>query len=62
MFSPSQSCWDCLSKLSPTNIQHAQHLITSGKAESAIQVTKALTNIINQPLSANMVHLVVITE
>ena len=45
------------SKLSPTNIQHAQHLITSGKAENAVQVTKALTNIINQPLSANMVHL-----
>ena len=45
------------SKLSPTNIQHAQHLITSGKAENAIQVIKALTNIINQPLSANMVPL-----
>ena len=47
----------CPSKLSPTNIQHAQHLITSGKAENAVQVTKALTNIINQPLSANTVHL-----
>ena len=45
----------CPLKLSPTNIQHAQHLITSGKAENAVQVTKALTNIINQPLSANMV-------
>ena len=29
------------SKLSPINIQHAQHLITSGKAENAVQVTKA---------------------
>ena len=47
----------CPSKLSPTNIQHAQHLITSGKAENAVQVTKALTNIINQPLSTNMVCL-----
>jgi DDE superfamily endonuclease len=45
------------SKLSPTNICHAQHLITSGKAENAVQVTKALTNIINQPLSANTVCL-----
>ena len=43
------------SKLSPTNIWHTQHLITSGKAENAVQVTKALTNIINQPLSANTV-------
>ena len=47
----------CPSKLSPTNIQYAQHLITSGKAENAVQVTKALTNIINQPLSANTVCL-----
>ena len=30
------------SKLSPTNIRHAQHLITSGQAENAVQVTKAL--------------------
>ena len=45
------------SKLSLTNIQYAQHLITSSKAENAVQVTKALTNIINQPLSANMVCL-----
>ena len=47
----------CPSKLSPTNICHAQHLITLGKAENAVQVTKALSNIINQPLSANTVHL-----
>ena len=44
------------SKLSPINIHHAQHLITSGKAENAVQVTKALSNIINQPLSTNIVH------
>ena len=30
------------SKLSPTNFRHAQHLITSGQAENAVQVTKAL--------------------
>ncbi|KIK29003.1 hypothetical protein PISMIDRAFT_81649, partial [Pisolithus microcarpus 441] len=35
----------------------AQHLITSGKAENAVQVTKSLSNIINQSLSANTVHL-----
>ena len=53
----SKAVGGCPSKLSPTNIQHAQHLITPDKAENAVQVTKALTNIINQPLSANMVHL-----
>ncbi|KIM52196.1 hypothetical protein SCLCIDRAFT_38238, partial [Scleroderma citrinum Foug A] len=47
----------CLSKLSPANIHHAQHLITSVKAENAIQVTKALANIIDKPLSTNTVHL-----
>ena len=44
------------SKLSPINIHHAQHLISTGRAETAVQVTKALTNIINHPLSANTVH------
>ena len=48
---------DCPSKLSSTNICHAQHLITSGKAENAVQVTKALSNIINQPLSTSTVRL-----
>ena len=43
------------SKLSPTNIRHAQHLITSGQAENAVQVTKALVNITNRPLSASTV-------
>ena len=45
------------SKLSSTKIHHAQHLITSGKAENAVQVTKVLFNIMNQPLSTNTVHL-----
>jgi len=39
------------SKLSSVNVWHAIHLISSGKAENAVQVTKALTNIVNQPLS-----------
>jgi len=44
------------SKLSSANICHAIHLISSGKAENAVQVTKALTNIVNQPLSTSTVH------
>jgi transposase len=44
------------SKLSPANIHYAQHLITSGKAENAVQVTQTLSNIINQPLSPNTVR------
>ena len=43
------------SKLSPTNIRHAQHLITSGQAENAVQNTKALVNITNQFLSSSTV-------
>jgi len=39
-------------KLSLTNIRHAQRLITSGKVNNAVQVTKALQDITNQPLSA----------
>jgi len=38
-------------KLSSANIHHAQHLIYSGKAQNAAQLTKPLANIINQPLS-----------
>ena len=44
------------SKLSFTNIHHAICLILSEKAENAVQVTKALTNIVSQPLSATTVH------
>ena len=45
------------SKLSPSNIRHAIHLISTQKAENAVQVTKTLTNIINKPLSPSIVHL-----
>ena len=44
------------SKLSSANICHAICLISSGKAENAVQVIKALTNVVNQPLSATTVH------
>ena len=46
----------CSSKLFSANMCHAICLILSGKAENAVQVTKALTNIVNQPLSATTVH------
>jgi hypothetical protein len=34
-------------KLSSANIHHAIHLISTQKAETAVQVTKSLSNIIN---------------
>ena len=46
----------CPSKLSSANIHHAIRLISSGKAENAVQVTMALTNVANQPLSATTVR------
>ena len=46
----------CPPKLSSANICHAICLISSGKAENAVQVIKALTNIVNQPLSTSTVH------
>jgi Transposase len=44
------------SKLTPANTRHAIHLITSRKAENAVQITRTLKDIINQPLSAKTVH------
>src|SRR3954464_1577814 len=43
-------------KLSPTNIQHAIHLITSKKAENAVQVRKALGPIIYSTISTQTVR------
>lgn len=43
-------------KLSSTNIHHAQHLIYTGKAENAAQLTKPLADIINQPLSTRTIR------
>ena len=42
-------------KLSSTNMYHAICLISSGKAENAVQVTRVFTNVVNQPLSATTV-------
>ena len=38
-------------RLSPSNICHAIHLIFTQRAENAVQVTKTISKIINQPLS-----------
>src|SRR6266576_1398232 len=43
-------------KLSPANICYAVHLITTRKAENAVQVTKTLKNITNQSLSPTTVR------
>ena len=45
-----KSSGSCSTKLSPTNICYAVYLITTRKAENAVQVTKSLKTIINQSL------------
>jgi len=37
-------------KLSSANVRHAIHLISTHRAETAVEVTKTLSNIINKPL------------
>ena len=44
------------SKLSPTNIRHAVHLITSQKAENAAEVTRTFQGMSNTPLTAKTVR------
>ena len=51
-----KSVGSCSSKLSSANIRHAVHLISTHKAENAVQVTKELSNIINQPLHPNTIR------
>jgi transposase len=43
-------------KLSSTNVQHAVHLITSQKADNAVEISRTLRNITNQPLTAQTVR------
>ena len=50
-----KSSGGCLTKLFSTNICHAVHLITTRKAENAVQVTKSLKTITNQFLSPTTV-------
>src|SRR3984885_3473681 len=52
-----KSTGGCPKKLSPSNICHAIHLISTQRAENAVQVTKSLINIINHPLSPITVYL-----
>jgi len=52
----SKSLDGCPSKLSSANIRHAQRLISSGKADTAVDVAKALRNVTNQPLSVQTVR------
>ena len=51
-----KSVGGCPPKLSSTNICHAIHLIATYNAENAVQVTKALSNVINQPLYSNTIY------
>ena len=51
-----KSSGGCLTMLSPTNIHHAVHLITTRKAENAVQITKSLKTITNQSLSPTTVQ------
>jgi transposase len=44
------------SKLSSANIRHAQRLISSGKADTAVDVAKVLANVTNQSVSAQTVR------
>jgi transposase len=50
-----KSTGGCPCKLSPSNIQYALCLITSHKAENAVEVAKTLQDITNQPLSSKTV-------
>ena len=43
-------------KLSSANTHYAIHLLRTGKAENAAQITKPLADIINQPLSRRTIH------
>ena len=46
-----KSLGGCPSKLSPTNIHYAVHLLSSQKLDTIPQITKALSDITNQPIS-----------
>ena len=50
-----KSSGGCPTKLSPTNIRYAIHLITTREAENAVQITKSLKTITNQSLSPTTV-------
>ena len=47
----------CPSKLTPANISYAKCIVHMGKADNAVEVTKALQDITNQSFSSQTVHL-----
>ena len=47
-----KSSGGCPTKLSDRNVNHAIRLISTGKADTAVDVTRALQDVINQPLSS----------
>jgi transposase len=50
-----KSSGGCPTKLTPANIGYAKHIIRMGKADNAVEVTKALQSVTNQTLSAQTV-------
>ncbi|KAG8813429.1 hypothetical protein FRC17_001580 [Serendipita sp. 399] len=52
----TKSSGGCPQKLSQANVQHAICLISSRKADNAIEVTRSLRDITNTPLSAQTTH------
>ena len=52
----TKSIGGCLNKLSPTNIRHAVYLLSTNKAENAVQVARHLRDITHTPLSPQTVR------
>ena len=50
-----KSSGGCPSKLSPTDVCHAVHLVTSGEAENAAQVARSLQTITNNSVTCQTV-------
>ena len=51
----AKSSGGCHSKLTPANIGYAKQIVHMGKADNAVQVTKALQDVTNQSISSQAV-------
>ena len=51
-----KSSGGCPTSITPTDMRHAIHLIGTGKAENAVQVTKTLQDVKNHAISPQTVH------
>ena len=51
-----KSSGGCPTNLSETNICHVICLIGSGRAENAVQITKSLRDVVNQPISTQTIQ------